>query len=85
LKKAAKLKVPQQMPDLEMKLLVMCMADRADDNGHFSASDETLMHELANEVNAIKARLKGDLFLRAGVDNNRVARVLRALMGEDEE
>lgn len=79
LRQAAKLRIPQQMPDIEMKLLMMLMADRADDNGVFTAFDDVLISELTQEVNAVMARLRGDQFVRVGVDNVRVNRVLAAL------
>lgn len=80
LKKAARLKIPQQMPDVETKLMMMLMADRADDSGSFMTPDnDQLFDELAQEVNAIVARLRGDEFMRNGVDNERVSRVVAAL------
>lgn len=79
LRKAAKLRIPQQMPDIEMKLMMMLMADRADDNGAFTAFDDVLVSELTQEVNAAMARLRGDQFVRVGVDNARVNRVIAAL------
>lgn len=79
LRKAARLKVPQQVPDIECKLLMMLMADRADRRGRFTAPDhDQLTAELTQETNAVRARLRGDEFLRIGVDNERVARVVEA-------
>jgi hypothetical protein len=77
LRKAARLKVPQQMPDVETKILMMVMADRADDAGSLTADDDA-MDQIVQEVNAVKARLEGDPFVRAGVDNQRVTRVVNA-------
>lgn len=84
LKKAARLKIPQQMPDMETKILMVLMADRADDKGRFSAFDDALMAELTHEMNAVVARLRGDQFVRAGVDNARVNRVVEALKDASE-
>jgi len=79
LKKAARLKIPRQMPDLETKLLMMLMADRADDSGRFITFDNNrLMSDMAQEVNAVRARLHGDEFVRVGLDNERVSRVVAA-------
>lgn len=77
LRKAARLKVPQQLPDLETKILMMVMADRADDTGTLIA-DEDAMDAVVQEVNAVGARLDGDQFVRPGVDNARVSRVVAA-------
>ena len=82
LKQAARLKIPQQMPDLTTKLLVMLMADRADRRGKFSVpvdENDAFNAQLANEINAVMARLRGDHFVRVGVDNERVNRVVEAL------
>ena len=85
LRKAARFKVPQQLPDLETKLLLMVMADRADDTGTLIADDDA-MDAVTQEVNAVAARLGGDPFVRAGVDNARVTRVAVAFReAEDRE
>lgn len=84
LKKAARFKVGKQLPDLDTKLLLMVMADRADDEGNLAADDDA-MDEIAQEINAVTARLNGDQFVRAGVDNARVARVVAALREADDE
>lgn len=79
LRKAARLKVPQQLPDLETKILMMVMADRADDIGSLTADDDA-MDQIVQEVNAVAARLGGDLFVRAGVDNQRITRIVNAFV-----
>jgi len=86
LQKAARLKVPQQLPDIDSKLMMMCMADRANDQGAFTVLDnDRLMGDLAQEVNAVRARLTGDQFMRLGVDNDRVARVVAAYKEAEDE
>lgn len=86
LRKAARIKVPQQVPDFESKLLLMLMADRTDRRGRFiSPCHERLVSELTQEANAVQARLAGDEFLRAGVDNDRVARVVAAYRDAEDE
>lgn len=77
LKKAARLKVPQQLPDGEAKILMMVMADRADDTGTLVADDDA-MDAVVHEVNAVLARIDGDQFVRPGVDNERINRVIAA-------
>ena len=80
LRRAARFKVPEQMPELQDKILMMLMADRADDEGRFIVADnEAFTAELAAETNAVMGRLRGDLFIRAGIDNARVTRVIEAL------
>jgi hypothetical protein len=78
------MKVGKQLPDLETKLLLMLMADRADDGGSLTADDDA-MDDIMQEINAVRARLKGDQFVRAGVDNERVNRVIKALREADDE
>lgn len=78
LKMAARMKVPKQLPDLEAKIVLMVMADRADDTGTVIADDHA-MDAVVHEVNAMAARLRGDPFVRSGVDNERVNRVVAAL------
>lgn len=86
LRKAARLRIPQQMPDLETKLVMMLMADRADDNGRFASLDEDEFHAaMTEELNAIMARLGGDQFIRAWVDNARVSRVIAALKDYEDQ
>lgn len=79
LRKAARMNVPQQVPDFESKVLMMLMADRADRRGRFLVSDhDRLLDELAQETSAVQARLSGDEFVRVGVDNARIGRVVQA-------
>lgn len=86
LRKAARLRIPQQMPDIESKLMMMLMADRSDDTGRFTGPDEDqLIDELASELDAVRARLRGDQFVRPGVDNGRVTRVVNALRDAEAE
>lgn len=86
LRKAARLRIPQQMPDIESKLMMMLMADRADDKGHFiGPGEDQLIDELSSELDAVRARLRGDQFVRPGVDNGRVTRVINALREADSE
>lgn len=85
LRKAARLKVPQQVPDFESKVLMMLMADRADRRGRFCADHDRLLDELAQEASAVQARLAGDEFLRAGVDNERIGRVVEAYRDAEAE
>lgn len=80
------MKVPQQVPDFEAKLLLMLMADRADIDGRFDLpSYDDLISEMTEECNAVQARLGGDEFLRGGVDNDRVARVVVAYREAEDE
>lgn len=80
------MKVPQQLPDFESKLMVMLMADRADVDGRFDLpSYDDLISELTQECNAAQARLGGDEFLRSGVDNDRIARVVAAYREAEDE
>jgi hypothetical protein len=86
LRKAARLKIPQQMPDFESKLLMMLMADRTDRRGRFIAPDnDQLVTELMQEANAVRARLTGDEFIRLGVDNDRISRVVEAYREAEDE
>lgn len=85
LRKAARLKVPQQVPDFESKILMMLMADRADRHGRLRADHDRLLDELAQEASAVQARLGGDEFLRAGVDNERIGRVVEAYRDAEAE
>jgi hypothetical protein len=79
LKMAARLKVPQQIPELETKLLLMVLADRADDDGNVAPyDDDGTMDAIINEVNAVRARLRSDPFVRSGFDNERVNRIVKA-------
>lgn len=82
-KKAASLKIPQQLPDLETKILMMLMADRADENGVFHAFNDELIAQLTEEMNAVIWRLRGDQFVRSNVDNGRVSRIVEALKDAD--
>lgn len=82
LKKAARLK---GMPDLESHIMMMLMADRADDRGHFAANQDGLITELTAELNAVLARLRGNQLVRLGVDNARVTRVVDALRDAEDE
>ncbi len=84
LRLAARLKVPEQVPEFGDKLLMMLMADRADDDGYLPGGEE-VMDALVAEVNALHARLRGDELVRPDVDNARISRVVKALRGAEDE
>jgi hypothetical protein len=85
LRRAARAKRPGL--DLGHCIVMMLMADRAGDDGRFSvADDDAFLAELTAEVNAVEARLAGDPFVRSGIDNDRVNRVVAAYQeAQDEE
>lgn len=82
LRKAARL---SDLPDIESHVMMMLMADRADDDGHLFAQETELVTELTAELNAVIARLRGNPLVRAGVDNARVTRVVEALRDVEDE
>jgi hypothetical protein len=83
LAKAARIQDPRL--DVTDHVLMMLMADRADDDGRFFAHDDKLNAELANELSALKARLRGDHTYVFGVDNDRINRVLQVMNEVREE
>ena len=77
LKKAARVYLPPGT-DFGHRILMMLMADRADDRGVFYADHEGMITELTAESNAVMERLRGDFYVRVGVDMARVSRVVKA-------
>lgn len=73
--------------DLEHRITIMLIADRADNDWRFICSDDNALYsEMAAETTAVLARLRGDPLVRAGVDNARITRVVEALRdAQDEE
>jgi hypothetical protein len=79
LKKAARIPLSPEM-DFESKLVMMLLADRADDTGRYISTDDEKMHsEIAAEMRAIRKRLNGDFVIEPGADAFRVTRVVNAL------
>ncbi|ARQ01898.1 hypothetical protein [Pseudorhodoplanes sinuspersici] len=84
LRQAARKKDPRI--DMESRVILMLIADRADERGRHQVPDDAdFMGELADELDAVLARLKGDPFVRASVDNARVSRVVDALNEAQDE
>jgi hypothetical protein len=83
LRKAARIPLGPTM-DFEGKLVLMLIADRADDEGRYTPDDERkMMSEMAAEMRAIHKRLRGEFVIVPGVDSFRVTRVLEALEDAD--
>lgn len=83
LRKAARIKDPRM--DLEHRITLMLIADRADNRGHYAPDDDDAFHAaLAEETTSVLARLRGDEFVRPWVDNARITRVIDALKEADE-
>jgi hypothetical protein len=83
LKKAARIPLGPSM-DLKGKLVLMLIADRANDDGLYHSQDDSKMHsEMAAELRAVLSRLKGEFVIVPGADAFRVTRVVQALEDAD--